>query len=159
MGGSSIALPMPFSARINSEGHVAVNFLGMGVMADFYLVLDSTNPGNSLMVVVRPDGFVHQYLLSLPHKKNRAHWVPWNAQGPDTWKSLGGSRNSKGWGVGGISVSNIQYPISVGAGGSNSEDEVADFADEIYGVIHHPPNQQPSTRTTAAVWQRQVVLH
>ncbi|MDD2240180.1 MAG: hypothetical protein PHI93_05915 [Kiritimatiellae bacterium] len=99
VGGSSIALPMPFSARINSEGHVAVNFLGMGVMADFYLVLDSTNPGNSLMVVVQPDGFVHQYLLSLPHKKNRAHWViALERQGPDTWKSLGGSRNSKAQG-------------------------------------------------------------
>lgn len=93
VGGSSIALPMPFSARINSEGHVAVNFLGMGVMADFYLVLDSTTPDNSLMVVVQPDGFVHQYLLSLPPKKSRKHWViALERQGPDTWKSLGATR-------------------------------------------------------------------
>ena len=89
VGGSTIALPMPFSARINSEGHVAVNFLGMGVMADFYLVLDSNEPDNSLMVVVQPDGFVHQYLLSLPPKRSRKHWViALERQGPDTWKSL-----------------------------------------------------------------------
>ena len=89
VGGNTIALPMPFSARINSEGHVAVNFLGMGVMADFYLVLDSNEPDNSLMVVVQPDGFVHQYLLSLPPNKSRKHWViALERQGPDTWKSL-----------------------------------------------------------------------
>lgn len=89
VGGSTIALPMPFSARINSEGHVAVNFLGMGVMADFYLVLDTNEPDNSLMVVVQPNGFVHQYQLSLPPRRRRSHWViALERQGPDTWRNL-----------------------------------------------------------------------
>jgi hypothetical protein len=89
VGGPNIALPMPFSARINTDGHVAVNFLGMGVMADFYLVLDSTEPDNSVMVVVQPDGFVHQYQINLPPNKDSTHWViALERKGPDSWKSL-----------------------------------------------------------------------
>jgi hypothetical protein len=89
MGGQNIALPMPFSARVSADGFVSVNFLGMGVMADFYLVLDSTEPDNSVMVVVQPDGFVHQYQVRLPPGKKRDHWVMGlERKEPDTWKSL-----------------------------------------------------------------------
>jgi hypothetical protein len=89
MGGQNIALPMPFSARVSADGFVSVNFLGMGVMADFYLVLDSTEPDNSVMVVVQPDGYVHQYQVRLPPGKKRDHWVMGlERKEPDTWKSL-----------------------------------------------------------------------
>lgn len=89
VGGQNIALPVPFSARINADGHVAVNFMGMGVVSDFYLVLDATEPNNSAMVVVQPDGYVQQYQVVLPPRKDRAHWVvALEHKGPDVWKSL-----------------------------------------------------------------------
>ena len=89
VGGQNIALPLPFSARISSDGHVAVNFLGMGVMADFYLMLDPNEPNESVMVVVQPDGFVQQYQVQLPPRKNKSHWVvALERKGPDSWKSL-----------------------------------------------------------------------
>lgn len=89
VGGQNIALPMPFSARINADGHVAVNFLGMGVVADFYLVLDPGEPDNSAMVVVYPDGAAHQYQVMLPPRRDRSHWVvALEHREPDAWKSL-----------------------------------------------------------------------
>ena len=89
VGGQNIALPMPFSARINTDGFVSVNFMGMGVMADFYLVLDTSDPDKSVMVVIQPDGFVQQYEVRLPPRKDRSHWVvALERQGPDAWKKL-----------------------------------------------------------------------
>lgn len=89
VGGQNIALPLPFSARINTDGYVAVNFLGMGVMADFYLVLDPNEPDNSVMIVVQPDGFVQQYQIHLPPQKDKSHWVvALERKGPDSWKNL-----------------------------------------------------------------------
>ncbi len=89
VGGQNIALPVPFSARINRDGMVSVNFLGMGVMSDFYLVLNTSEPDESVMVVVQPDGFVQQYQVRIPAGKDERHWViALERKDPDTWKSL-----------------------------------------------------------------------
>ncbi len=89
MGGQTIALPMPFSARVNTDGFVSVNFMGMGVTPDFYLVLDTAEPDQSVMVVIQPDGFVQQYEVHLPPDRDRSHWViALERKGPDVWRSL-----------------------------------------------------------------------
>lgn len=89
MGAYSLALPVPFSARIDSEGLVSVNFMGMGIMNDFYLVLDSEEPDDSVMVVIQPDGAVHQYQVGLPNGRDRRHWVvALERQGTEAWKRL-----------------------------------------------------------------------
>lgn len=89
VGGQNIALPVPFSARINNDGYVSVNFMGMGVVADFYLVLDTSEPDRSVMVVIQPDGFVQQYQVKLPANKDASHWVvALERKGPDSWRSL-----------------------------------------------------------------------
>lgn len=89
IGGQTIALPMPFSARVNVDGLVSVNFMGMGVTPDFYLVLDTAEPDQSVMVVIQPDGFVQQYEVRLPGDRDRTHWVvALERREPDAWKSL-----------------------------------------------------------------------
>ena len=89
LGGQTIALPMPFSARVNVDGLVSVNFMGMGVTPDFYLVLDTVDPDQSVMVVIQPDGFVQQYEVRLPPERDRTHWVvALERKEPDVWKSL-----------------------------------------------------------------------
>ncbi len=94
--GQSIALPIPFTARINAEGLVTVHFLGMGVMPDYSLVLDSAVPNNSVMVVVQPDGIVQQYQVRLPDKKRRNHWViALEHKEPETWKKLTPEKEEK----------------------------------------------------------------
>ena len=71
-----------------SQKKVQLPFV-MGVMADFYLVLDTSDPDKSVMVVIQPDGFVQQYEVRLPPKKDRSHWVvALERQGPDAWKKL-----------------------------------------------------------------------
>ena len=88
-GGQDIALPIPFTARINAEGLVTVHFLGMGLMADYALILDSAVPNHSVLVVVQPDGLVQQYQVRLPPKKRRSHWViGLEHKEPETWKKL-----------------------------------------------------------------------
>ena len=89
IGGQTIALPMPFSARVNVDGLVSVNFMGMGVTPDFYLVLDTADPDKSVMVVIQPDGFVQQYEVHLPPRRDRDHWVvALERKEPDAWKKL-----------------------------------------------------------------------
>lgn len=89
VGGQTIALPMPFSARVNPDGFVSINFMGMGVTPDFYLVLDTGDPDQSVMVVIQPDGFVQQYQVRLPANRDRSRWViALERQEPDVWKSL-----------------------------------------------------------------------
>lgn len=89
IGGQTIALPMPFSARVNTEGFVSVNFMGMGVTPDFYLVLDTAEPNQSVMVVIQPDGFVQQYKIRLPTNRDRSHWViALERKEPDVWRRL-----------------------------------------------------------------------
>jgi len=88
VGGQTVALPMPFSARVNSEGVASVNFMGMGVTPDFYLILDTVDPNHSFMVVIQPDG-VQQYALNLAPDQDRSHWViALKRHEPDIWKSL-----------------------------------------------------------------------
>ncbi len=89
VGGQTIALPMPFSARINSDGFVSVNFMGMGVMPDFYLELNSVEPDESVMVVLYPNERPQQYQLKLPPKRDRNHWVvALERKDPDVWRRL-----------------------------------------------------------------------
>ncbi|HAL91743.1 MAG TPA: hypothetical protein DCM68_01805 [Verrucomicrobia bacterium] len=89
IGGQTIALPMPFSARVNMDGFVSVNFMGMGVTPDFYLVLDTAEPNQSIMVVIQPDGFVQQYTIRLPPNRDRSHWViALERKEPDVWRRL-----------------------------------------------------------------------
>jgi len=88
MGGPKIALPMPFSARVNADGIAAVNFMGMGVTPDFYTILNTVEPDHSFMVVIQ-DGIVQQYALYLPPDRDRNHWViVLKRNTPDIWKSL-----------------------------------------------------------------------
>ena len=89
VGGQTIALPMPFSARINSDGFVSVNFMGMSVMPDFYLELNSVDPDESVMVVMQPDEPPQQYRIELPPRRDRNHWViALERKEPDVWRRL-----------------------------------------------------------------------
>ena len=93
VGGQTIALPMPFSARINSDGFVSVNFMGMGVMPDFFLELNSVDPDQSVMVVMYPNDKPQQYALKLPCNRNSSHWViALERKDPDVWRNLSGKR-------------------------------------------------------------------
>lgn len=89
VGGQTIALPMPFSARINSDGFVTVHFMGMGVMPDFLLELNVVDPDQSIMVVMPLDGDPEQYRIALPTRRNRNHWViALERKAPDVWRRL-----------------------------------------------------------------------
>lgn len=88
MGGKTVALPMPFSARINGDGIASVSFMGMGVMPDFYLILNTVEPNNSFMVTLQA-GRVQQYALQLPPFADSNQWVvALTRTEPDVWKSL-----------------------------------------------------------------------
>jgi len=88
VGGQTVALPMPFSARVNGDGVASVNFMGMGVTPDFYLILNTVEPDDSYMVVIQA-GVVEQYALHLPPYYDRSHWVvALKRTEPDIWKSL-----------------------------------------------------------------------
>lgn len=89
VGGQTIALPMPFSARINSDGFVTVHFMGMGVMPDFLLEMNVVDPDQSVMVVMPLDGDPEQYRIALPSRRNRNHWVvALERKAPDVWRRL-----------------------------------------------------------------------
>ena len=89
VGGQTIALPMPFSARINSDGFVSVNFMGMSVMPDFFLELNSVDPDESVMVVMHPNEPPQQYQIELPPNRDRNHWViALEHKEPDVWRRL-----------------------------------------------------------------------
>ena len=89
VGGQTIALPMPFSARINSDGFVSVHFMGMGVMPDFLLELNTIEPDQSILVAMPVDGPPEQYRISVPARRNRNHWViALERKAPDVWRRL-----------------------------------------------------------------------
>ena len=89
VGGQTIALPMPFSARINTDGTTSVNFMGMGVTPDFYMVLNTVEPDQSVMVVMQPDRTPQQYQLQLPPRRTHTHWVvALERKEPDVWRRL-----------------------------------------------------------------------
>jgi hypothetical protein len=88
VGGQTVAVPMPFSARVNADGIASVNFMGMGVTPDFYLILNTVEPDDSYMVVIQA-GSVQQYALHLPPYSDRSHWVvSLIRKEPDIWKAL-----------------------------------------------------------------------
>ena len=89
VGSQTIALPMPFSARINSDGFVTVHFMGMGVMPDFLLELNTVDPDQSVMVVMPTDKLPEQYRIFLPERRTRNHWViALERKAPDVWRRL-----------------------------------------------------------------------
>ena len=95
VGGQTIALPMPFSARINTDGSAAVNFMGMGVTPDFFLELNTTDPDRSYMVVMQQDRTVQQYEVRLPPKQDSNHWViALERNEPDVWRCLSPSQQN-----------------------------------------------------------------
>lgn len=99
VGGQTIALPMPFSARINSDGFVTVQFMGMGATPDFLLELNTVDPDQSIMVVMPLDGDPEQYRISLPARRNRNHWViALERKAPDVWRRLSLPARWKGQG-------------------------------------------------------------
>ena len=88
MGGQTVALPMPFAARVNADGVASINFFGMAVMPDFYFVLNTKDPDKSYLVVI-DQGRVEQYALNLPIGTDLRHWViALLRTQPDTWKQL-----------------------------------------------------------------------
>lgn len=89
IGGQKIALPMPFSARINTDGIASINFMGMGVTPNFFLVLNTVDPNQSVMVVMQPDRRPQQYKITLPPKRDVRHWViALERKEPEVWKRL-----------------------------------------------------------------------
>lgn len=89
VGGQTIALPMPFSARINIDGTTSVNFMGMGAMPDFFLVLNTVETDESVMVVMPPGSKPQQYKLKLPANRGKSHWVvALDRKEPDVWRRL-----------------------------------------------------------------------
>jgi hypothetical protein len=80
---------MPFSARINIDGTTSVNFMGMGAMPDFFMVLNTVETEQSLMVVMQPGEKPQQYMLRLPPNRDKSHWVvALERKEPDVWRRL-----------------------------------------------------------------------
>ena len=75
VGGQEIALPMPFSTRFDNNGSASIHFMGMGVMPDYMVGLNTQNPEQSFLLVMQPDDQPQQYKLDLPARKDRNHWV------------------------------------------------------------------------------------
>lgn len=75
VGGQEIALPMPFSTRFDNNGSASIHFMGMGVMPDYMVGLNTQNPEQSFLLVMQPDEQPQQYKLDLPARKDRNHWV------------------------------------------------------------------------------------
>jgi len=88
IGGETVTVPMPISARVNAEGIASVNFMGMGVTPDFYLILNTVEPNDSYLVIIEA-GSVQQYALHLPPYNDSSHWViALMRTEPDVWKAL-----------------------------------------------------------------------
>lgn len=89
MGGQLIALPMPFSSRIDTEGVATIQFLGMGVTPDFLMMLNTVTPDQSFMLVMQPNEKPQLYGLYLPPVRNSSYWVIALAhKEPEIWRSL-----------------------------------------------------------------------
>ncbi len=75
IGMRPVAVPQPSAVSVSMRGIAAVQFLGMGHMADYALVLNTHDPDESYMMVYNHDGSLEQYRLQ-PHENNAAeNWV------------------------------------------------------------------------------------
>ncbi len=89
MGGQRIALPMPFSSRIDTEGVATIHFMGMGITPDYLMMLNTVTPDQSFMLVMQPNEKPQLYGLYLPPVRNSSYWVVALAhKEPETWRSL-----------------------------------------------------------------------
>jgi sugar lactone lactonase YvrE len=89
MGGKQIALPMPFSTRIDTDGTAAIHFMGMGVMPDYLIMLNTIKPDLSVMLVMKADEKPQQYKVSLPPNQDGHSWViALKRKEPEIWKNL-----------------------------------------------------------------------
>jgi hypothetical protein len=93
VGGQQIALPMPFSTRIDNDGTASVHFMGMGVMPDYLLMLNTVKPDESIMLVMQPGERPQQYKITLPPNQDGRSWViALKRKEPEVWKNLSRDR-------------------------------------------------------------------
>lgn len=89
VGGQQIALPMPFSTRIDTDGTAAVHFMGLGVMPDYLIMLNTVKPDQSIMLVMSPGERPQQYKITLPPNQDGRSWViALKRKEPEVWKNL-----------------------------------------------------------------------
>lgn len=90
-GTRPVTLPQPSAVSVSMRGIAAVQFLGMGYMADYALVLNTHQPDESYMMVYNRDGSIEQYRLQ-PYDRDPAEsWVVAYAhQGLARWDRLSG---------------------------------------------------------------------
>ena len=93
VGGQQIALPMPFSTRIDNDGTASVHFMGLGVTPDYLLMLNTVKPDESIMLVMSPGERPQQYKVSLPPNQDGRSWViALKRKEPEVWKNLSRER-------------------------------------------------------------------
>lgn len=89
VGGQQIALPMPFSTKVDPDGVASVHFMGMGVMPDYLVMLNTLEPNSSFMLVMPPNERPQLYAVNLPPSRDRRYWViALDRKEPEMWKPL-----------------------------------------------------------------------
>ncbi len=89
MGGQQIALPIPLSSRIDTDGIASIHFMGMGVTPDYLIMLNTASPDHSFMLVTQSNERPQLYAVTLPPGQDRRHWViALQHKVPDVWRSL-----------------------------------------------------------------------
>jgi sugar lactone lactonase YvrE len=89
MGGQQLALPIPISSRIDTDGVVSIHFMGMGVTPDYLVLLNTATPETSFLLVMQPEEKPQLYAINLPPKHDRRHWViALQHKVPAVWRDL-----------------------------------------------------------------------
>lgn len=89
IGGQQIALPMPFSTKVDTDGIASIHFMGMNVMPDYIVMLNTLAPASSFMLVMHPNERPHLYALHLPADRDPSYWViALERNEPEMWKPL-----------------------------------------------------------------------
>jgi len=73
---AKLTIPQAGSVSVSELGIATIQFLGLGRIPDYSLVLNPRNPQDSYMVVFAADGTRQHYRLTSPqHDPKREHWV------------------------------------------------------------------------------------
>lgn len=89
LGGQQIALPMPFSTRIDSDGIASIHFMGMTETPDYLIMLNTAAPDQSFMLVMEPNERPQLYAVYLPPQQDSNYWViGLERKEPEVWRRL-----------------------------------------------------------------------
>lgn len=89
LGPDIIPVPYPAGARLSPEGVASLHLHGLGLTADFSLVMNTYSPSDNYLMVTEPGGGVSQYRLSPVAGKTIDSWViAIRPSAPEPWTRL-----------------------------------------------------------------------